>query len=226
MDLLNVRLFSTPAVFIKDKRIVFPSRKFEALFFYIFVNKEASREELASLLWPEADPQTGRKNVRNALYYIKKSLDMDAIISPNNSIVMLNSEVQSCSDLERLLSDDEWIDAYTGDFLQGFIVKDEETLENWILSSREKYKSIYVQKLYEKIKEDFTKGDYESIEQCARRLIEIDEYDERAYRVLIKTLTEMNMYNKAAEVYDKLCEKLKKDLGIIPDIKTRILYKN
>jgi len=226
MDLLNVRLFSTPAVFIKDKRIVFPSRKFEALFFYIFVNKEASREELASLLWPEADPQTGRKNVRNALYYIKKSLDMDAIISPNNSIVMLNSEVQSCSDLERLLSDDEWIDAYTGDFLQGFIVKDEEILENWIISSREKYKSIYVQKLYEKIKEDYTKGDYESIEKCARRLIEIDEYDERAYRVLIKTLSEMNMYNKASDVYGKLCEKLNKDLGIIPDIKTRTLYKN
>lgn len=226
MDLLNVRLFSTPAVFIKDKRIVFPSRKFEALFYYIFVNKEASREELASLLWPETDPQTGRKNVRNALYYIKKSLDIDAIISPNNSIVMFNPEVQACSDLDKLLSDDEWIDAYTGDFLQGFIVKDEEALESWILISREKYKSIYVQKLYEKIKEDFANGDYESIEQCARRLIEIDEYDERAYRVLIKALADMNMCNKAADVYDKLCEKLKKDLGIIPDIKTRNLYKN
>jgi len=226
MDLLNVRLFSTPAVFIQDKRIVFPSRKFEALFYYVFVNKEASRDELATLLWPEADPQTGRKNVRNALYYIKKSLDIDAIISPNNSIVMLNPEVQLCSDLEKLLSDDEWIDAYTGDFLQGFIVKDEEALENWILISREKYKSIYVQKLYEKIKEDFSNNDYESVEQCARRLIEIDEYDERAYRVLIKALAEMNMYNKAADIYDKLSDKLKKDLGIIPDIKTRNLYKN
>lgn len=226
MDILSVRLFSTPAVFRGNKRIVFPTRKIEALFYYIFVNKEAAREELASLLWPEADQQTGRKNVRNALYYIKKSIDMDAIISPNNSIVMFNSEIQVCSDLERLLSDDEWIDAYTGDFLQGFIVKDEETLENWILESRDKYRSIYVQKLYEKIKEDFTKNDYESVEQCARRLIEIDEYDERAYRVLIKALAGMNMYNKAEDVYDKLCEKLNKDLGIIPDIKTRTLYKN
>ena len=112
------------------------------------------------------------------------------------------------------------------DFSQGFIVKDEEALESWILNSREKYRSIYVQKLYRKLSEDYSEGDHESVEQCARRLIEIDEYDERAYRVLIKTLDEMNMYNKAAEVYDKLCEKLNKDLGIIPDIKTRTLYKN
>ena len=226
MDLLNIRLFSTPSVFKGDKRIIFPSRKIEALFYYIFVNKEATREELASLLWPEADPQTGRKNVRNALYYIKKSLDMDAIISPNKSVVIFNSKVQAYSDLVKLLSDDEWIGAYTGDFLQGFIVKDEEALESWILNSREKYRSIYVQKLYRKLSEDYSEGDHESVEQCARRLIEIDEYDERAYRVLIKTLAEMNMYNKAAEVYDKLCEKLNKDLGIIPDIKTRTLYKN
>ena len=226
MDLLNVRLFSTPSVFKGDKRIIFPSRKIEALFYYIFVNKEATREELASLLWPDVDPQTGRKNVRNALYYIKKSLNLDAIISPNNSIVIYNPQVETHSDLERLLSDDKWFDAYTGDFLQGFVVKDEEALENWILSSREKYKSIYVQKLYRKLKEDYARGAYENVEKGARKLIEIDEYDERAYRLLIKALAEMNMYNKAADVYNKLCEKLNKDLGIVPDIKTRTLYKN
>ncbi|SHI59002.1 AAA family ATPase [Lutispora thermophila] len=226
MDHLSVRLFSTPAVFKGEKRIVFPSRKIEALFYYVFVNKEATREELASLLWPEADQQTGRKNVRNGLYYMKKTIDMDAIISPNKSIVMFNSNVKVDSDIEKLLSDDEWIDAYTGDFLQGFIVKDEEALENWILESREKYRSIYVQKLYEKIKRDFKSRKYESVEKCARRLIEVDEYDEKAYRVLIKVLAEMSMYSKAVDVYDKLYEKLKKDLGIVPDVKTRTLYNN
>ena len=69
MDLLNIRLFSTPSVFKGDKRIIFPSRKIEALFYYIFVNKEATREELASLLWPEADPQTEEKCKECTLLY-------------------------------------------------------------------------------------------------------------------------------------------------------------
>ncbi|MEA4960657.1 AAA family ATPase [Lutispora sp.] len=226
MEPINVKLFSTPSVTREDTRIVFPSRKIEALFYYIVVNKEAAREELSSLLWPDANAQTGRKNVRNALYYIKKSLDRDIIISPNRDLVTLNPEVQISLDLDRLLSDDEWIDAYTGDFLQGFAVKDEEVFEDWIMSSREKYKSLYVQKLYKKIKEDFTYRDYQSAEQCARRLIEIDEYDEKAYRVLMKAFAEMNMYNKAADIYNRLLEILERDLGIVPDIKSRELFQN
>ncbi|MDD2482465.1 MAG: AAA family ATPase, partial [Lutispora sp.] len=224
MEHINVKLFGTPSVSRGNTRIVFPSRKVEALFYYLVVNKEAAREELSGLLWPDANAQAGRKNIRNAIYYIKKSLDMDIVISPNKSIIMLNPNVQIFSDLELLLSDDEWIDAYTGDFLQGFIVKDEEALEEWIINSKEKYKSLYVQKLYKKIKEDFTHSHYDSVEQCARQLIQIDEYDEKAHRVLMKIFTEMGMYNKAIDIYNKLSEVLERDLGIIPDIKSRTLF--
>lgn len=224
MEPVNVKLFNTPSVSRGDTRIVFPSRKIEAIFYYLVVNKEAAREELSVLLWPDADVKSGKKNIRNAIYYIKKSLNMDIVISPKKSTIMLNPEVKIFSDLELLLSDDKWIGSYTGEFLQGFVVKDEEIFEDWIMNSREKYKSLYVQKLYKKIKEDFTYNRYESIEQCARRLIQIDEYDEKAYRVLMKSFSETGMYNKAIDIYNKLFEILDRDLGIIPDIKSRTLF--
>lgn len=224
MEPVNVKLFSTPSVSRGDTRIVFPSRKVEAIFYYLVVNKEAAREELSVLLWPDVDVKSGKKNIRNAIYYIKKSLNMDIVISPKKSTIMLNPKVKIFSDLELLLSDDKWIGSYTGEFLQGFVVKDEEIFEDWIMNSREKYKSLYVQKLYKKIKEDFLYNRYESIEQCARRLIQIDEYDEKAYRVLMKFFSETGMYNKAIDIYNKLFEILDRDLGIIPDIKSRTLF--
>lgn len=223
MEHICVKLFGNPYVSKGDIRIAFPSRKVEMLFYYLVVNKEASRDELACMLWPNANAQVGRKNTRNAIYYLKKSLNMDVVVSPQKTTVMLNPNIVIYSDLEFLISDDEWMNAYTGDFLQGFALKEEEALEDWIINSREKYKSIYVQKLYKKIKEDFAHGNYQSVEQCARRLIEIDEYDEKAYRVLMKAFTEMNMYNKAVDIYIRLSEILEKDLGIIPDIKSRTL---
>lgn len=224
MEDVNVKLFSTPSVSKGNTRVVFPSRKIEAIFYYLVVNKEAAREELSVLLWPDASAQAGRKNIRNAIYYIKKSLDMDIVISPKKSIIMLNPQIKIFSDLELLLSDDKWIDSYTGEFLQGFLVKDEEIFEDWIMNSREKYKSLYVQKLYKKIKEDFTYSNYDGVEQCARRLIEIDEYDEKAYRVLMKIFSRAGMYNKAIDIYNKLFEILNQDLGIVPDIKSRTLF--
>jgi DNA-binding SARP family transcriptional activator/nucleoside-triphosphatase THEP1 len=224
MEPIKIKLFNIPSVIQGSKRIVFPSRKIEGLFYYLVVNKESTREELASLLWPDADAQTGRKNVRNALYYIKKSFDGDIIISPNKSIVLINPKASISSDLEKLFSEDNWIDAYEGDFLKGFVTKDEAALEDWITNTRERYKSIYVQKLYNRIRKDFAHDNYQDAGQCARRLIEIDEYDEKAYRVLMKALAEMNLYNKALDIYDKLSEVLKKDLGIIPDAKSRALY--
>lgn len=224
MERINIKFFGTPYVSIGDRRIAFPSRKVEALCYYIVVNKEASREELSCMLWPDANTQAGRKNTRNAVYCLKKSLGMDVVISPQKTTILLNPEISISSDLELLMSNNKWIDAYTGDFLQGFTLKEEEFLENWIMSSREKYKSMYVQKLYEKIKKDFFHSSYESAEQCARRLIEIDQYDEKAYRVLMKVYSEKGMYNKAINIYNRLCLVLEKDLGIAPDIKSRMLF--
>ncbi|MGE5632699.1 MAG: AAA family ATPase [Caulobacteraceae bacterium] len=224
MEHISVRLFNSPSVSKGDTKIVFPSRKVEALFYYMVVNKEASREEVSGLLWPDAESEAGRKNIRNAIYYIKKSLNLDIIVSPRKSTIMMNPDIHIDSDLEMLQSRDKWMDAYTGEFLQGFVIKEEEALEEWITSSREKYKSLYVQKLYKRIKESLSTDDYGSVEQCARRLIEIDQYDEKAHRVLMKVSADMGLYNKAADIYNRLSEVLKRDLGIIPDIKSRMLF--
>jgi len=60
-DKLEVFLFKTPQVLKNGSRVLFPLKKAEALFYYLVVNKQASRDELATLLWGELNEQNAKK---------------------------------------------------------------------------------------------------------------------------------------------------------------------
>lgn len=224
MDYVYVKLFNIPSATVNGREVSFPFRKAEALFYYLVVNKEATRDELSELLWPDAQNEIGRKNIRDAVYKIKKCFGIDVLISPKKPIIMLNPEIRITSDLDALYSDEGWLESYTGDFLQGLDVKDAEMFEEWLSDSKEKYRSFFLEKLYEKTKSDFLSRNFAKAENQALRLIDIDQYDEKAYRILMRVYAEKGLFKKAADIYSKLSDVLKKDLGVMPDIKSRNLY--
>ena len=73
-DKVKVKLFGTPGVFAGDReeRIHFPYRKAEGIFYYLCVKGSALRDELINVFWEDCDEQTGRKNLRQALYELKR----------------------------------------------------------------------------------------------------------------------------------------------------------
>jgi len=219
---IKVKLFNTPYVTKDDKKIKFPFTKAEALFYYLVVNKQATRDELVALFWADTGEKIAKKNLRNAMYKIRKAFGMDIIISPQKSTVILNPEIKIKSDLYIFLNDNSnSIDIYDGEFLKGFGVKNAEEFENWLFSKREYYSDLYISKLYGHIDAALDKKDYERAESYAKLLIAQDEFDERPYRLLMNIYKDLGVYNKAIELYDRLKQVLKKELGIIPDIKTR-----
>lgn len=89
---------------------------------------------------------------------------------------MLNPNMDIKCDIDIFLNDSEkWIDAYTGEFLQGFFVKNAEEFEEWLIKTRESFKEKYVTKLYDKISEDIKNSIDDNIERCAKSLINVDE---------------------------------------------------
>jgi DNA-binding SARP family transcriptional activator/predicted ATPase len=226
MNSIHVKLLGNPEVYVGNKKIIFPFKKVEALFYYLVVNKRASRDELVSLLWGDIEEEISKKNLRNAIYRIRKTFDIDVLYSPSRSLIMINSDVDITSDVDCFKNEGEkWREKYSEEFLKGFSVKDAQGFEEWMIFKREEYRNLYISSLYSKIKEDIEKGDYDSGELTARRLIAVDEFDERAYRVLMKLCIKKRNLNKAIEVFNKLTEKLKSDMGILPDSKTTELYK-
>ncbi|SDL10929.1 AAA family ATPase [Natronincola ferrireducens] len=224
---IYVKLFNTPSLHKDNEKIFLPFRKAEALFYYLMVHKEATREVLVNLLWGEIEEETAKKNLRNAMYKIRKAFDLDIIISPQKSIVMLNPDIEIISDLKDFLEDsDKGIQAYTGDFLQGFSVKDGETFENWMFTTRESFKDMYIKKLYKKIRLLLEKKDYNTAEQYGKKLVAVDIFDERAYRTLMEIYTYQGANNKAIDTYNRLCEILDQELGVTPDNQTKDMFRN
>ncbi|MCX7904766.1 MAG: AAA family ATPase [Caloramator sp.] len=220
---MRVKLFGSPLVTFNDKTIIFSFKKAEALFYYMLLKKDASREELISLFWADQDEEMGRKNLRNALYSVKKAFNIDIFIAHGKSNLTLNPEILINCDVVNFLNSDS-IEEYKGDFLEGFCIKDCEPFEEFVMQKREELKEIYKKRLYNKINLLLKEHKINEAKDYAKRILIVDEFDERAIRLLMQIYSKSGEINKAVELYKSFQEKLYKELGINPDAKTKNLY--
>lgn len=226
MAQLKIKLFGTPGIYQDGTLVNFPFRKAEAVLYYLAVNGQTSREELAALLWGETDDAGARKCLRDALYKIRRAIGTDDLFRAEKQIAAFAPTVTIETDTAVFLDSgslEESVEAYSGEFLSGFAVKDAEEFETWARARRQEFRELYIKKLYKRIEE--SKNDPNTdIEAYARRIIRADEFDENAYRILMESFAQRGAFNKAVELYNLLLELLEEELGITPDTQTRKLY--
>ncbi len=220
------KLFGTPVILKNQEQMMFPFRKAEALFYYLLVKKQATRENLVHLLWADVDEDVAKKNLRNAVYMVKKVFGEEVLISPQRPLVMLNPAMTFETDIGVFMgeSDDQGIKTYTGAFLEGILIKDAENFEGWMFELREQLKDMYIGKLYREIQRCQRDKNLISVEAYCKALIKEDEFDERAYRMLMHVYRNIGKYEKCIEVYDRLTGLLNRELAVAPDLKTVELY--
>ncbi len=71
---LRIQLLGEPRFYVQEKLLAFPFRKVEALACYLAVERRGSREKLADLFWGDREEERASKNLRNALYQLRKEL--------------------------------------------------------------------------------------------------------------------------------------------------------
>ena len=225
MSTMTCKLFGVPQI-LKDGQPVFlPYSKINALLYYILVSKVVSREELAGLLWPDETDETARRNLRNAIYQAKKALGTNIILSPKKSLLMLNENLDLTLDIDQFLqAPQENLHLYTGEFLQGFFLKGAETYEYWIVKMRNYYKEKFFSECYQKVADDLDARRYDQVETHIRYLMELDEYDERAFRLLLRFYQETGRNGKVIESYYEFAKLLRRELGVAPDQTTKEIY--
>jgi DNA-binding SARP family transcriptional activator len=187
--------------------------------------KKAERTELVNLLWCDKSEQTGRKNLRNALYKLKSFVDIELIEFINDQVITLNGALDITTDLP---TDAEEVSEKTLklDFLRDFHVRNAEALDEWITMKRNQYQSFYSDWLVEKYQYHLTLEDSKQEKKYLKLLIEHDPYNEPYYRALMKLYQAEQRYNKGIDLYRDLVSILDKDLGISPDAETEDLYKD
>ncbi len=220
--MLTARMLGTAAIDWNGKRVVFPFAKMEALLYYLLVKKSCSRAELAALLWSEMDDEAAKKNLRNTLYLLKKMFGESLIQTPSRSLLLLDSKRSGATDVARLLEGEEEDEAaYGGEFLAGFYCKDAALFEEWVNEERQELREIYLSRLTRRGAALLKEKQYEPAKSCLKRLIAIDEYNESAYRSLMRIYSQAGADNKVIAIYQKLESKLQCELGIRPDAKTK-----
>ena len=135
--MLKITVPQTPGIELDGAPVALPFKRADALLYYMVVRRSATRQELIALLWESDDEAKGLKNLRNALYTLKKVLGGDVLISPQKSMIVLNPEWEIDCDYDRFVRDGDF-SAYRGQFLNGFGVKNAFALEEWIHRTREK----------------------------------------------------------------------------------------
>lgn len=225
LDKLTCKLFGIPEIYINNRKVLFPFKKAEGLFYYLLIKKQSFRDSLVDLFWGSVDEEIAKKNLRNAVYIINKAFSKDILVSPKRSMIMLNTDIEIITDLDVFLNNNECesIDAYTGEFLEGFMVKDADIFEKWVFTMRNQYRDAYVNMLQKKILKCIKEKKLDEVEVLCKNLISSDEFNEKAYRMLMSVYRKMELYDKAIEVYNNLSKLLHDELSISTEIRTNKL---
>lgn len=219
------QLFGNPQIFLNGEAIFFSFSKINALLYYLVINKTVSRDEVAGLLWANKSEKSAKKNLRNTIYQVNKVLGAEYIVSPNKTILTFNESLPIKSDVDVFLADPfECIDNYQDAFLKGFFLKDSETFDLWVTKMRNFFEQKFIQTFYQKIELDIKAGMLTNVEENIRRLIAIDEFDERNYQLLMTYYKDNQRYGKVIETYYELASLLERELGILPSKETKALY--
>ncbi len=222
MNKVNVNLLCTPQILLDDEPVVFPYKKAEALFYYLTIEKSITRDEAVGLLWEDNEESVAKKNLRHALYVIKKVFGFDIITTPQKYKLNLNPETNIEIDLDKFIKENR-LDLYAGTLLKGFGVKNSYSFEEWLSKKQETIRELYLTKLFELIK-SIPYNNLTEIEQYSNKYMLEDPLDERIYHFLMDTYKENNLFHKGIKVYQKLVEILNDELGISPNKEITALY--
>lgn len=177
---IYLKLLGQPKIFKDGEEVFFSYTKINALLYYLFCHKQANREELASLLWPNKSSAASRKNLRNCIYQANKILGLDVIISLNRSILALNPDLPIEGDLDSFTKQPlEALELYQGAFLQDFYLKDSEGFEFWVSKMRASLDKQYSQACYDQLANYHDHKQFQEKEALLLKLIEMDEFEEK-----------------------------------------------
>ena len=218
MDKLTGLLLGPPRVLLNDEVVNLPFKQAEALLYYLLVEHEVSRSKAADLIWgSHLDERKAKSNMRNAIYVLRRAFFPDFLVEPQKNILRINPRIAISLDVEQLKAPGDSVpDSDPGEFLQEFYLKENEYFNEWIQSTRQELKQIYMERLKQAVESSFRQKNWSACEDQAKRLVALDEYDEDGYYYLMEIYRMRGEYHKGLSLYERLRTLLAEDLFQFP----------
>jgi DNA-binding SARP family transcriptional activator len=226
---IEVSLFGAPRVDRGGKAIEFETRKALAILAFLVVEGgRQARDRIATLLWPEADPERARGALRRTLSAIRTSeigerleADTAAVSLRHDGIgvdVLRFRELRARNDHSGAVAE------YAGDFLAGFALRDAPEFEEWQTAQAGALRSELAGSLERLIHDERDVGHLPKALAHARRWLELDPLNETAHRELMRLHALTGDRSAAIRQYHEAVHLLDRDLGVAPLDETVTLY--
>src|SRR5262245_88027 len=157
--------------------------------------RQAGRDTLHALLWPERDTRTSRRLLNLAVHALRRTLGREAIRSVADGLVLDPTIVTSdVAQFESALAQGHRGRAaamYHGPLLDGFFLPGSPPFDRWADTVRAQYATRYAGLLEELARERESAGDWRGAAEWWQRLVLIDRGNGTVVRRLMLALEAM-----------------------------------
>jgi DNA-binding SARP family transcriptional activator len=231
MSVVRIALLGPPAVSRDGMPVTFDTRKAVALLALLAVTgREHSRDQLAALLWPDADPVRARNSLRRTLSVTAAELRGGLVVT--RSMVGLADGVvaSDLAEFEALIRQSDAaaleraVRLYRDDFLAGFTLRDCAEFEEWQAAQAARLRQQLARALQRLVGTCVEAGALDSALEHARRWLALDQLHEPAHQAVIRLLGWTGQRSAALSQYRTLVRVLDRELAVRPLPATTQLY--
>ncbi len=222
----------------------FESNKVRALLAYLGVERTQPHQRiaLATLLWPEMTDAAALRNLRHAIFNLRRCLgDPDATtpfllitrhtlhLNPDANIAVDVTKFHhflseaSTPGISRDAATAAWqraISVAQGEFLHGFSVRGSAAWDEWVLLRREEF-DHGVSRALQQLTQIYGRcGDYERAQEYAALWVRRAPWNEEAHQWLIRILALAGRRSAALAQYERCRSMLMQSLGVEPTQET------
>ena len=253
MQPLRLITLGAPEVRLGETLVTFSTRKTLALLIYLASETGLQpREHLATLLWPESNPERSYASLRNTLGHLQTALRrasgqvQTSYLHITHNALGLNPDAKIDLDLRaveqaytlaradrasRVLPEGTAglpilqlaANRHHGDFLVGFSLGDAPGFDDWAALQREVWRRRLGLILDRLSEIQFASGEFAGAAETASHWISLDVLNEVAYRRKMRAHFAAGERGQALETYEVCRATLKAELGVEPEPDTAAL---
>lgn len=205
-----------------ELRAVLQQPKRLALLVYLVSAKPGKlirRDSLLALFWPELDQDHARAALRRALYFLRQAGGADLVVSRGDEEVGVAGDRIWCdaNAFDQAIDENQLeqaLEAYRGDFLDGFYVQGAPEAEAWL--DRERIRRRYDAALASWRLARTALPDLSAAGRWAQRAIELAPQDEDAILAYLLELERRGERSLALRLYAQAAERIQTELGTAP----------
>ena len=186
------------------------------------------RDSLTGIFWPDAEPDSARHSLRQALYVLRREVGSETIRTRGDGEVGIDPALLTCDaaryeTLARAGRPAEAMDHFGGDLLPGFYVDDAPEFERWLEVERLRLRRLAARLCWDLSDEARMSGDSATAVRRAREAAELDPFDESALHRLIELLDEVGDRAGAVSSFEHFARRLADEYAVEPSPETLAL---